>query len=78
MSKTIELVQARPWHREPWPWLLMAAPTAAVIWGAATFWIAVHFADPLVTNHAWEDGKRLEQGASVTAPGSAASKPAEP
>lgn len=49
-----------PWYREPWPWLLMLAPGMAIIWGAATLWIAVQYQDPLVTQHAWEEGKKLE------------------
>jgi len=54
-----------PWYRYPWPWLLMAAPLTAVIWGATTLWIAVEYRDPLVTEHAWEDGRKLEQAAPV-------------
>jgi hypothetical protein len=33
--------EAKPWYREPWPWLLMAAPAAAVLAGAVTLWLAI-------------------------------------
>lgn len=55
----------QPWYREPWPWLLMLAPLAAVIWGGATLYIAIKYRDPLVTEHAWQDGQKLEQGGTV-------------
>ena len=51
---------ALPWYRYPWPWLLMAAPVAAIVWGMLTLWIAIEYRDPLVTEHPWEDGKKLE------------------
>jgi hypothetical protein len=50
-----------PWYREPWPWILMALPLSAVIASFASLFIAISHPDPLVTEHAWEDGKRLEQ-----------------
>ncbi|MDE3009303.1 MAG: FixH family protein [Pseudomonadota bacterium] len=52
----------KPWHRHPWPWLLMLAPLTAVLWGAATLYIAIKYRDPLVTEHAWQDGQKLERG----------------
>lgn len=30
----------RPWFREPWPWLLMVPPAAAVLGGLATLYLA--------------------------------------
>ncbi len=58
----------RSWYREPWPWLLMLAPGIAIIWGATTLWIALKYPDPLVTQHAWEDGKKLEMHAPQKIP----------
>jgi len=37
-----------PWYKEPWPWIVMAPPAAAVLAGIATIWIAVASADGLV------------------------------
>lgn len=46
----------RPWYREPWPWILMAAPAAAVIAGIATFWIAAATSDGLVAEDYYRQG----------------------
>ncbi len=51
---------SQPWYRHPWPWLLMLAPGIAVVWGLSTLYIAIKYRDPLVTEHAWQDGQRLE------------------
>ena len=44
---------ARPWYKEPWPWLLMSGPAAVVLAGALTAWLAFAGADGLVA----EDGR---------------------
>ena len=31
----------RPWYKEPWPWVAIAIPGAAVIMGIITFYLAV-------------------------------------
>jgi hypothetical protein len=46
----------------------MLAPGIAIIWGATTLWIALKYPDPLVTQHAWEDGKKLEMHAPQKIP----------
>jgi len=53
--------RARPWYREPWPWLLMAAPAAAVIGGAITMWFAVASADGLVADDYYRRGLAINQ-----------------
>lgn len=63
----VESRTVHPWYREPWPWLLMLAPGIAIIWGLSTLWVAIHYADPLVTEHAWEEGIRLQQRGQVPA-----------
>ena len=45
---TPEDAPARPWYREPWPWILAAGPAIVVVAGLATFWIAAHNADVVV------------------------------
>jgi uncharacterized protein len=50
-----------PWYREPWPWILMAAPAAAVVAGAATVWIAVDSADGLVADDYYKRGLAINQ-----------------
>ncbi len=50
-----------PWYREPWPWLLMVAPGAAVIGGAITAWLAITHADPLVAENYYKEGLAINQ-----------------
>ncbi|HEX9181818.1 MAG TPA: FixH family protein [Burkholderiales bacterium] len=52
---------SRPWYREPWPWILMAPPAAAVVAGAATIWIAVGSADGLVADDYYRRGLAINQ-----------------
>jgi len=40
----------RPWYREPWPWVAIAIPGAAVIMGIITFYLAVSNPDYLVVD----------------------------
>lgn len=44
--------RAKPWYREPWPWLLMAGPAAVAVAGAVTVWLAVATSDgPVADDH---------------------------
>jgi hypothetical protein len=52
---------ARPWYREPWPWLLMAAPAAAVLAGAVTLWLALGTSDGLVAEDYYKRGLAINQ-----------------
>ena len=45
-----------PWYRQFWPWFIIALPTAAVIGGLTTLWIALQTTDSLVVQS--EDGVR--------------------
>lgn len=65
---------SKPWHRHPWTWFLIAIPAVSVVWGLSTLYIAIKYRDPLVTENAWEDAKKLE----MRAPDSDAKRPAEP
>lgn len=47
---------AKPWYREPWPWILMAAPAAAVLSGAITIGLAVGSFDGLVAEDYYKQG----------------------
>jgi hypothetical protein len=51
----------KPWYREPWPWILMAAPAAAVIGGAVTIWLAVASSDGLVADDYYRRGLTINQ-----------------
>lgn len=47
---------AKPWYREPWPWLLMAGPLAVIVAGIVTVWLAVRSNDGLVTEDYYKQG----------------------
>jgi hypothetical protein len=49
------------WYREPWPWLLMAAPAAAVLAAAITIGLAVRSADGLVAEDYYRQGLAVNQ-----------------
>ena len=52
---------AKPWYREPWPWILMAGPAATVVAGAVTVWLAVSSADGLVADDYYRRGLAINQ-----------------
>ncbi|MEJ2384829.1 MAG: FixH family protein [Xanthomonadales bacterium] len=39
--------QVKPWYREPWPWVAIAIPAAAVLMGVTTLILAISNPDPL-------------------------------
>lgn len=52
---------ARPWYREPWPWILAAGPVIVVIAGLYTAWLAVTSNDGLVTDDYYRRGLAANQ-----------------
>ena len=52
---------ARPWYREPWPWLLMAGPAIVIVAGAFTTWLAVSSADGVVADDYYRRGLAINQ-----------------
>ena len=52
---------AKPWYREPWPWILMAGPFIVVVAGIVTAWIAVKTSDGLVTDDYYKKGLAVNQ-----------------
>lgn len=59
MNETV--IPARPWWRQGAVWLLLAAPAAAVVGGAATAWVAASQADPVVARDAYRRGVELQR-----------------
>ena len=49
----------KPWHRQPWVWLLRALPMTAVIGGMVTIYIAVATSDGLVVDDYYKRGKAI-------------------
>lgn len=52
---------AKPWYREPWPWLLAAGPAAAVVGGLITLWVAVATEDGLVADDYYKRGLAINR-----------------
>lgn len=51
----------RPWYREPWPWLLMIPPGAAVVMGIVMMVLAVRSDDGLVVDDYYKRGLAINQ-----------------
>lgn len=50
-----------PWYRHRWPWLLAIAPTAALIAGVFTFWLAATTGDSMVVDDYYRQGRAINQ-----------------
>lgn len=61
MTSLTEKAIAKPWHREPWPWILMAGPAIVVVAGFATLWLAVKSDDGLVADDYYRRGLAINQ-----------------
>ena len=53
------------WYRQPWPWILMAAPGAAVLAGTVTIAVAVQSFDGLVAEDYYKQGLAVDVGGRV-------------
>jgi len=51
----------QPWYREPWPWILMAGPAAAIVGGGVTLWLALSTADGLVADDYYRRGLAINR-----------------
>ena len=73
---------ARPWYRNPWPWLLAAGPMIVVIASLVSAWLAIRSDDGLVAEDYYKRGLLINQelrrtaasderalGATITFPG---------
>lgn len=54
-------MMARPWYREPWPWILIALPAAAVAGGIVTAVIAFRGADGVVAADYYKRGLAINE-----------------
>jgi len=43
-------MSAKPWYREPWPWLIMSGPALVLVAGAINTWSAFASDKRLVAN----------------------------
>ena len=63
MSRLAEsaATQSKPWYREPWPWIIMLAPAAAVLAGMLMLWLAIDSYDGLVSDDYYKQGLAINQ-----------------
>jgi len=47
---------AKPWYREPWPWILMTGPAIVIVAGIYTAYLAVSTSDGLVADDYYKKG----------------------
>lgn len=60
-DENVNSAAARPWYREPWPWILATGPFIVVIAGIYTAWLAVKSNDGLVTDDYYRKGLSANQ-----------------
>lgn len=58
---SLENTLARPWHHEPWPWILMAGPLIVIVAGFVTLWLAIKSDDGLVADDYYKRGLAINQ-----------------
>lgn len=49
------------WYRDPWRWLVITPPLAAVLAGAVTTWLAIRSWDGLVVDDYYKEGLEINQ-----------------
>jgi hypothetical protein len=52
---------ARPWYREPWPWILMSGPVIVIVAGVGTAIVAFSGADGLVADDYYKQGLAINR-----------------
>jgi hypothetical protein len=52
---------AKPWFKEPWPWILMSGPAIVVVAGVITMWLAYVSTDGLVADDYYKRGLAINQ-----------------
>jgi len=58
-NMTTNMTAKRPWYAEPWVWLMITFPLAAVIGGMVTIYLAVTTSDGLVVDDYYTRGKAI-------------------
>jgi hypothetical protein len=51
-----DAMMAKPWYREPWPWILMSGPAIVVVAGIVTAALAVSSFDGMVADDYYKQG----------------------
>lgn len=58
---TLAVGSIKPWYREPWPWILMSGPAAAILAGFVTLGYAIRYQDALVTDDYYKQGLAINR-----------------
>src|SRR6185436_2024002 len=66
MTTLSDNLLAKPWYREPWPWLLMSGPAIVIVAGFYTLWLAIQSDDGLVADDYYKRGLAINQTLSRT------------
>src|SRR3954470_19284874 len=61
MNSPDNQLPVKAWHREPWPWLLMAGPALVIVAGFYTMWLALRSDDGLVAADYYKRGLAINQ-----------------
>ena len=61
MSYTPKITDTLPWHRQFWPWVLIAIPAATVVACFATILIAISSSDDLVSDNHYREGLSINR-----------------
>lgn len=62
MSESIRVAKtAKPWYREPWPWILMSGPLMVVVASLVSAWVALSSSDGLVVEDYYKKGLSANQ-----------------
>ncbi|ARP84540.1 lipoprotein [Bordetella genomosp. 8] len=74
MAKAVDKAEAtaaapaRPWYREPWPWILMAGPAIALVGCTVTMYLAANrYVDTPITEGATRQGLVVTKTPPATA-----------
>jgi hypothetical protein len=66
-------IAPRPWYKEPWPWVIISIPAAAVIMGFVTLYLALANPDHLVVKD--EEYRAIRSELRAQAPAEPSSAP---
>ena len=58
---TVQRLDAGPWYREPWPWILIAIPGSSVAFGILMLTLALGTNNSLVVDDYYREGKAINQ-----------------
>jgi len=61
MQPSAAVRSTKPWYREPWPWILMSGPAAAVVASFLSLYLAVTHADPVVVDNYYKEGLAINR-----------------